>query len=669
MTRENGQRTHSQWAVRIPKRPKVERLRMRALIPGKADVRVRFFIGARLAGAAVLACTWLILLAAQSRHAHTLAAEVAVTYYVDSDLGNDAVSCEAAQNPATPKRSVNSVLSCQPGAGETVKFRGVFTQTIRPPASGEVLHDVQAIQRVTGSQVEFGYTPQPLIPGVDYVTIYGSRRGNSGAFRVVSASGNTVTVDTSALPARQFLDEAAADPGDLEAAILRPVHYTAWDPANPPLWRTDQQTFHSIDKRVVMVSYLRSDSIGGDQGVFVWPAFEIDGTTGGNADFHIFDHLDIQHAEVGIATEDGAFQANYAILQFNRLHDIGYAGGASDEIIYWGNAYHPERHHDFCQIVYNKVGPHNQYPIALRPPYQFAGDGIEIKPSAHNCTIFGNEVVGTYAINGCDDAPIRISGPNAFVANNYVHDVNPQPGTAKGCGISLITAEPRGEGDAEGSIVTNNIVANVKGVGIRVLDSDNVQIVNNVVYRIFPVEGCEYCVEETIGIMVQNWADSTTNVEIYNNIVHSVPTGIARYPWSRPYPFQVTSGHNIVYNTTAAWGPDIPPAATDRYHDPGLIDPEGSNFAIGPDAFARDRGLDLSDLFTIDNHAAPNPTWPPVVALTLRQHPWDIGAYEYPAPAVQNDGAPPRSMIVFLLLVALGLTLVIGIGLTVRHMA
>lgn len=597
-------------------------------------------VWAILKATGVLACVLLAIWAFATADSHTTHAQPAfVTYYVDSKIGDDANSCEDAQTPEAPKQTVSGVLACNPGAGETVKFRGTFSETIQPPASGEVLYDVQDISHVTGSQIVFTGELQDIVPDVDYVTIYGSRRGNSGAFRVIAAEGSTITVDASALPAGEFLEEHESDPGDLQAAVLRPVHYTAWDIENPPLWYTDQQTFHSIDRRVIMVSYIHSDSIGGDQGVYVWPAFEIDGTVGGNADFHIFDHLDIQHAEAGIATEFRDFQSNYSIIQHSHLHNMGYAGNASDEIIYWGNAYHPDRHHDYCQIMYNKVGPHNSYPVSQEASNRFTGDGIEIKPSAHNCTIFGNEIVGTHAINGCDDAPIRIAGINAFVSNNYVHDISPQPGNLKGCGISLIDRLDLGEnGGAEGTIVVNNIVANVRNVGIRVLDSDNVQILNNVVYNVVPPTDCEFCVEETFGIMVQNYEDTTENVVIRNNIVHSAPTGIGRWPWSRDFSFSITSDHNIVFNTEVPFSNGIPQSDTDSTDDPGLIDPPGGDFSIDLKSAAKDSGIEMGDVFVIDNHTAQNPGWPALTAMTVRSQPWDIGVYEHPtAPLVEEE--------------------------------
>jgi hypothetical protein len=340
------------------------------------------------------------------------------TYYVDSVAGNDGNSCTQAQNPNTPKKTVASVITCNPAAGQTVRFKGEFKDAIVPTRSGTVLYEVQDIAQVNGSVVTFNQSIVDIYSPTDFVTIYGSRKGNSGVYAIISVSGSSVTVDTVNLPAGQFLTEAASDPGALQAAILRPVHFTAWDKNNPPVWSGLYGAYHAVNQRVIMVSYLKS--IAGNAinpGYPVWPAFEIDGNNDGNSDFQILDHLEVTNAECAIAIEANEFQSNYDIIQFNNLHQIGTAGHVSDEIIYFGFAYRPDLHHDYVQIMYNIVGPH------IIDASE--GDGIEIKPSAHNATLFGNEVVGINPL-GCDDAPIKIAGTNAFVANNYVHNINPQ---------------------------------------------------------------------------------------------------------------------------------------------------------------------------------------------------------------------------------------------------
>jgi hypothetical protein len=118
------------------------------------------------------------------------------TYYVDSSFGDDGNSCTAAENPLTPKITVSGAMSCDPGPGQTVRFRGEYEQTIFPTRSGTVLYDVQEIAEVNGSVVTFNQALASTYPPTDYVAIYGSRRGNSGAFAIISVSGNRVVVDT-----------------------------------------------------------------------------------------------------------------------------------------------------------------------------------------------------------------------------------------------------------------------------------------------------------------------------------------------------------------------------------------------------------------------------------------------------------------------------------------
>jgi hypothetical protein len=424
------------------------------------------------------------------------------------------------------------------------------------------------------------------------------------------------------LPAGQFIPEVASDPGNLQAAILRPVHFTAWNENNPPVFSGLYQAYHVINKSVIMVSHLKS--ISGNvinPGNFVWPAFEIDGSNSGNSDFQILDHLEVTNAESAIAIERHEFHSNYDILQFNNLHDTGAAGDASDEIIYFGNWDRPDLHHDYVQIMYNKVGPHNST--------SGIGDGIDLKPSAHYATIFGNEIGGVNA-NGCDDAPIKIAGINAFIANNYVHDINPQ--ASHGCGISIVDDNPEDPtSGGEGAIVVNNIVANVKGVGIRVLDATGVQILNNTVYNIFPEPNCNPdCMEHNMGIEVHNWQAPIQNMVIKNNIVQSAHIGIGRYIGSHnDFTIDIKSDYNLVFDTDFPFRGTITKSSNDLVMvDPGLVDPQNQNFALMATSPAHDSGIDLANVFGIDNHAAADPTLPDITAPIIRTGVWDRGAYE-----------------------------------------
>ncbi len=547
-------------------------------------------------------------------------AVVSVTYYVDSSMGSDAYSCAQAQNPATPKKTVSGVMSCDPGAGETVAFRGEFKETIFPNRSGTVLYDIQNIAGVDGSAVTFSQTIADLNPATDYVSIYGSRRGNSGAFAVRSVSGNQVVVDTSDLPGGQFISEADSDPGELQAAILRPVRFTAWEENDPPVWSGLYQTYHAVNQRVIMVSHLKS--IAGEvvnPGYPVWPAFEIDGSDQGNSDFQIFDHLEVVNAECAIAIEAHIFQSNYNIIQYNNLHDIGTPGNASDEVIYLGFAYRPDLHHDYMQVMYNIIGPHNAGAVI--------GDGIDIKPSAHHATIFGNEIVGIEPL-GCDDAPIKVAGADAFVANNYIHDIAPR--SSKGCGISVVDKDIPGQGiGGQGAILVNNILADIRGVGIRVLDADNVQILNNTIYNIFPEPNCDSaCMELSMGIGIWNWQGSTENIVIKNNIVQQVHIGIGRYIWSNNYPVSIDSDYNLIFDAVFAFRGTIRQNVHDLVADPGLVDPLNRNFALTFTSPARGSGTDLTTVFHIDDHDAADPKLPEISAPVIRTGDWDRGAFE-----------------------------------------
>ncbi len=548
--------------------------------------------------------------------------EWSITYYVDSNLGSDRYSCLQAQNPDTPKKTVTGVMTCNPGPGQTVRFRGEFKDTIYPSRSGAVLANIQEITGVNGSVVTFNQQIDGIYTPTDYVAIYGSRKGNSGAYVILSVSGRNITVDTSSLPGGQFIPETESDPGFLQAAVLRPVHFTAWDKNHPPVWSGKYQAYHAVNQRVIMVSYLKS--IGGNTvnpGFYVWPAFEIDGNRSGNSDFQIFDHLEVVNAECAVAIEADEFQSNYDIIQYGNFHDIGAAGDASDEIIYFGQAYRPDLHHDFVQIMYNKIGPH--------VPGSDLGDGIDLKPSAHNATIFGNEIVGIKPL-GCDDAPLKVAGVNAFIANNYVHEITPL--ASKGCGVSIVDDEPNDPtSGGEGAILVNNIVANVKGVGIRVLDATQVQVLNNTIYKILPEPNCDAeCMEHNMGIEIHNWQAPIENMVIKNNIVQSVYIGIGRYIGSHnEYPVSIASDYNLVYDAIFPFRGSITQNVNDRVMDPKFADPQNRNFTLLDASPGRDSGINLGSVFQIDNHDAADPRLPAIFAPIIRAGAWDRGAYEH----------------------------------------
>lgn len=548
------------------------------------------------------------------------------TYYVDSSLGSDENNCIQAQNPATPLKSVYAVTACNPGPGQTVRFRGEFKETIIPRISGKVLYNAQDISNVEGSVVTFDQTLANIYPPTDYVTIYGSRKGNSGAYAILSVSGNHAIVDTSALPAGKFLPEDASDPGTLQAAILRPVHFTAWDKNEPPIYSGQYQAYHTINQRVIMVSYWKS--IAGNvinPGWWVWPAFEIDGNNSGNSDFQIFDHLEVANAESAIAVESNDFQSNYDIIQFSNIHDIGYGGNEGhDAFVYFGFAFRPDIHHDFVQIMYNKIGPHKQYANA---PYSTSCCGIEIKHSAHNATVFGNEIFGIEP-NGCDNAPIKVSAPNAFIANNYVHDIDPL--AHQGCGISIVNdmTPYNPGGGAYGTILANNIVARVRQVGIRVLNANNIQIINNTIYDIFPEPDCDSaCMEENMGITIWNYEGPIEDIVIKNNIIQLTHIGIGR-AGSQIYPADVDSNYNLVFDTDFPFFGTFTQNDHDLVMDPRFVDPKKHNFILMPDSPACDSGTNLTTTVAVDNHDAGDPTLPPVIPPVIRISPWDRGAYE-----------------------------------------
>ena len=141
-----------------------------------------------------------------------------------------------------------------------------------------------------------------------------------------------------------------------------------------------------------------------------------------------------------------------------------------------------------------------------------------------------------------------------------MHDINPV--AYQGCGISIVDDEPLdpASGGAR-AIVVNNIIANVKGVGISVVDASGIKILNNTIYNILPETNCDTaCMEFSMGIKLHNWQAPMENMVIKNNIVQGAYIGIGRYIYSHDeYPVSIDSDYNIVFDTTYAFRGSITP--------------------------------------------------------------------------------------------------------------
>jgi len=174
-------------------------------------------------------------------------------------------------------------------------------------------------------------------------------------------------------------------------------------------------------------------------------------------------------------------------------------------------------------------------------------------------------------------------------------------------------------------------VANVRGVGIRILDATGVRILNNTVYKILPEPNCDsWCMEHNMGIEIHNWQAPIEDMLIRNNVVQSAHIGIGRYIGSHDeYTVSIDSDYNIVFDADLPFRGTIVANIHDLVVDPGLAEPEHYNFAITATSEARDSGEALTGIFGIDNHDAADPALPAITAPIIRTSAWDRGAYEY----------------------------------------
>jgi len=553
----------------------------------------------------------------------------AATYYVDMDGGSDGYSCSQCQSPSTPKGTVQSVIdNCNLEGGDTVKIKGTAPDRFVLNSSGSLIHSLELVDNVNASIVDFSTTPSDVSTTTDYVILYNSRKGNSGAFKVTSVNGDQITVDTSRLPGRSFVHETFSDPGDLEAIIIRPINFEAWDDDNIPTFNptstytgrvvwTNAQNYVRVYK---IRTYWDFDTMGTNQygsmfmihgaSYWIWDSVEVDG--GRSAQFWEY------------GTEHSNTQRH--MTQYCRFINMGCDGsdgcsGLSTEVVYNGNPQGPDMGdgYDHNHWMYNYFRMRN----GLTDVHE--ANGIDNKVSCEYTTIWGNEF-DNWVSHGAGGGIISNKGANAVIANNYFHDV--AASTNSRLHVIVITGS--------NNLVFNNIIENASGrsatSGIRVDAWDgsifNVGIFNNVIYNI---DGPGSGYVAGIDLILNN----SIRGEIKNNIFQDISNsgGNAYAVYANGSGKNPALSHNIAYNVATPWfGISCSDCSTS---DPGLMDPPGGDFSIDPSSNARDAGTPVSTYFSVDNHDADSPSvfgaWP-TLAVTMpieRDGAWDIGAYEY----------------------------------------
>lgn len=166
--------------------------------------------------------------------------------------------------------SVNSCLSSEDlSGGDLVYMRGPFSTSgvaggfpitnsdgeskVHP--TGGNWYDNEAVD-VSGSVVTFSTTPSSVSTSTDYVYLYNSFKGNSGAFKIIGVDGDAITVDTSDLPGGTFIAEQDTDsPWTLQASIIRPVRFIGVDVDYNETVAAFACKFHSTGAKYIFVSY------------------------------------------------------------------------------------------------------------------------------------------------------------------------------------------------------------------------------------------------------------------------------------------------------------------------------------------------------------------------------------------------------------------------------
>lgn len=535
-------------------------------------------------------------------------------YYVDSAGSNTS----PYDTWAKAANQINTIVSGYSLIGGDVIFcRGtVSSHTPVAISTGDVGSNVHSLENVNVSDsiVTFSTTPSGVSANTDYVYLYNSFRGNSGAFDITAVNGTAITVDTSELPGGSFITENTSNsPWNLQAAIIRPVRLIGCDSNGTA--RADYAEF-------VGGNYFL-DMTGADYW-YVSYCYHKDGNNYnlkvvGNAsvasDYVALDHiklrgtngwviLDIDPGEYG----DNGGDLTGTIVQHSEFWWLNPSGSYTQEVIYHG---HGSAATDKCintQIMYNEIWTSGSISGLTED------DGIDGKENNDYTMIWGNYFHDLEP----DFGGIKLPAGNVCAANNYFKNVNPQSSSDYG----VVSQFSYGLG-GKTHYIFNNIFDSCydNNIGLGPTSAGTTCIWNNTFYG-----------RKSNDTAIKLGINSATGyiAELKNNIFQHYAVGIDNSDGTIS-----ADADNIWYDNTTNYSGWTPNDTDHVGQDPNLVNPSSGDFSIGSSAYAKDKGSTIST-FSVDNHDAANPTLAGLTQLIFRPQnsAWDIGAYEY-VPTVQ----------------------------------
>jgi parallel beta-helix repeat protein len=240
------------------------------------------------------------------------------------------------------------------------------------------------------------------------------------------------------------------------------------------------------------------------------------------------------------------------------------------------------------------------------------GPGINTNYGIDYITIENNEIYGNANTNAYVGSAISLwnaGGPiydqapgyHYIIRNNIIYDNrNLQPYPTDGNGI-IIDNNDRGETPdlrLAKTLIANNVIFHNGGRCIHVLNSSNVDVVNNTCYHNLETEKlAEGCNGEITLQRTYDYA-SSVNIRVYNNIAYG--RGGTCWSGSKERPvFQVfgavqyEADYNLWYNGSLGWASPGPNDifADPMYRNPSL-DPAAADFTLMSTSPGIDSGTD-----------------------------------------------------------------------------
>lgn len=626
----------------------------------------------------------------------------AATYYVDSSAYNR--TCTECQNPSTPTNTVNDVIdNCSLSAGDIVKIRGTFTGafTVNGTVDGSWIHPSgypngldtpipEPLDSLSGSIVSFSTTPSGVSTTTDYVLIYNSRKGNSGAFKVSSVSGDEITVDTSRLPGAAFLAETSSDPGDLRGCIIRPVSFEAWDSENIPTWNYSGKTIF------IGTRYASANWDNNDRANYIrYCNLKLDGqdNTGWGAiciyqgDYNIFDTIEMTRYAGGISTEpdngDNPLESSTVSSVTETSIDVSGTPWTKDEhaghIVYMTSGSASGNKYVIDSNDSNTLNFTSQNTLVTDGVSNGDGFGVYACHRANYGIIQFSNLHDNFSDMGASSEIIYVGSTGRegasydywqFMYSYFSQGDSSWSDGQQGEGIDLNkqnsnyatvwgnefenmtnsgSSNPVIGLGGTGHIVANNYVHDTDSIhpeGFQFIycTASNSLIFNNIVDTIVDGSyGIEvfgdynkifnnvfYNMPGAIAVRNNDWASPNTGNEFRNNIAHTVYQGFCDDG-------SMTWGKNCCYNCTVSGEEEFTA-------DPEFTDPANADFSLNSSSPCIDIGLNLSSVFNVDFHDAAYPTISSIMKPVFRAIDWDIGAYEYLEGDPTSPPSPPSGL-------------------------